>query len=807
MGFQREVPSPGCLRSPVLLTSNRVFVRPGSDEAILGVYRLGACFLAGGGLFALLMAAKEPDLSPRERGAAAVAGSATVALGVRGAFDTPWFERFTRERRLASGLPWAGTASTWLSRPDRSPMMFPAMFLTAVGTARVGGRAGKSIGAVAAGLYAVGVGVSRRRDPDRSLWWNASMTAGFYSGGTISPLLMRLAFQARSLAHARERDRQLVDMSVPSVAVLHGRAKDLAAEAKNLDIALARLQAVELPTPAAQAQLTQAAEQSRAHALPYLLAPILTRAARGEELDLQRTLQEVIAAHRQVRPGLAITWTSTVAAGFAVDGRATAALVKALQNTLANAAVHGGTSLTTIAVTLDDDGVYTFLTVEDDGGGVEPAVLGSGLAGVRNSCNQLQGDLEFSQGAGGLRVTAYVRRTRSRSTAEQFGSVLERVDATLAQVARIQTASCYLQGLGSLATARSGRAAAACAAVFTGLTISNYLREARRDQSPWKAAAHVGAMGLLWPAGGRPPAGLSGNAVLLYGITQPRRAAIPTATLVAAHVLSAGRIRDTVSVGRLVEHIAFPAFCGTMGAVGGAFGRSRMEAVEQETGSLRDRADMVEQVAAAGGLVHDLVKPLRAVPGWFEDIRHRPEAEEFVDLAERVSTLMRDITLRVQPVDPIAEFQRYLATVLGPAEISVEGHLPRPPAGSQTAESSGPKGDDRLEDDLAAQRARSSMNLIALADEVAADILDAYPINAKGHWTLERVQITVAPKGDSKIELVVQPLPVRISDGRNVDRMVAAVSRFYGAELQEGFGDARTAFLLPTNALVAHGAT
>jgi hypothetical protein len=761
---------------------------PDDDRDALGVYQGVAAAVAVSAGYAVFMARHEPGLTRRQRGVGVAATAVIAIFGVAGAVAPRWFVRTVRQRLPAPVLPAAGLAALAGSAPDRSPLFFPAVLLTAVGGGTTSVRRSPLLGGAAGAGYVASVLVQRRawRRWDRQLWWNVSMWPAFTVAAPIGALVGGAALSIRALERARDRDRELASTVGASAREALGRlATEAAAVASQMDGLLLRVAA----RHAADAELLAAVGATRDRIHHLTLAPVMVEAATGGRLDLARTIESVVATYRWAWPQLDLSLEIDVPAERAVDARSTTALVGVLKIALDN--VQRGRPRS-VAVRVCERGDAVALDVEDDGGTTQappPGEWGLGLTEGLQLCQALGGRLSLEPAAAGLALRAVVPLVPVAPAGLQGlgGAVGGRLDEAIRRCERIIRGSDLIGGVGCLMTADRTRAGLAASLAFAALAGLDELRADARSAVSLEATAELSAVGLLWPAGGRPASGWIGAGLFLAGLRHgARAAAVPTAAVTAALAVSAARVRRTVVPGRIGENLVFPLGCAAGGLAARVY-RERLRRVEADAVQLRERGELIELLARGMWIYHGVIKPLRETSAWREGVMMSPDGQRLIHLSRQLLELVDNLKASMLVPEPLREFQEHLATRLAPTPVTVDGELPQP---SQL----------RAEDKIL-ERARESIARIALADLLAEKILDRYPPNLLGRWPLARLHLAVRPRSADTVEVSVRPIPPARRTTRSEHLDLVHVLAHLRGELRDGFGDGGFTFSMAASAV------
>ena len=771
-----------------------------ADPGVLGVYQGGALAVAGGAVFGLWMSVQEQRLSGRQRLVALAANGATIAFGLAGTARPAWLSRTLRRRLPAPTLPLAGLAAIAGSAPDRSPMYFPAVMLTALGAGATTPRRGAVIGGLAGTAY-VGLVLAQRRpwrDPDRQIWWNVAMLPAFTMAGPVGSLIGDAALAVRALERARARDRRTIQQAGESPrAALQRTARQTEQIAQELDELLLRAARFVCDDAEAQSQLEAAVDAVREDTHHLLLGPVLIAAARGEPLDLLTAVGSITGSYERALRMIpvAVDLQSDVPEGRAIDGRTTAVLLRLLKVALDNcerqlrlsAAGHGGTRAGAVTIRLRERAARLELEVEDDGRGVAPprTEWSTGLLESHAQVRALGGSLRLEQGETGVRLGAEVPLSpvRIRPLPEAGGAVGAGLDAAVVKAEKLLRISNAIGALGCFMTAERRGAAANCGAGFFAAAGLDELLVQRGRRARWHADASLAFVGLLWPAGGRPASGWVGAELFLRALRRgARETAWATALSTAALGMSAMRVRRSVGAARIAENVLFPAVCAASG-LGAREARRRLARAEAETVLLRERSELVESLAYTVRLKHDVIKPVRRSKAWRQGLDETELGSELNRIGEKVDILVRELKESIVVAEPLREFQEHLATRLSPVPVTVSGELPRL-VSLQASVGSGDSGRGR---EQTLERARQSIALTALADKCAAQILRRYPPSLLGRSPLVVVHLAVRPQAPGKVEVAVRPFPPR--GHRDTATELASVLAELDGSLDEGFDD------------------
>jgi len=796
-----------------------------SDAEVLGFYLFAAGGAAISGGFGLLMAHGDDRLTARQRTFGGLASAVVAATGLAGIVYPSGFAR--RVRRLWSPvLPAAGLMSVAASSPRNSPMYFPSVALTAIGGASVGAGARRAFGALAGVGYLAAISSDqpwRPWPPQRELIWNLAMGfAAFPAAGVIGARLGHVALSVRALERARFRDRrQLGEPETPPGAIrralvrlarsrnstpaassptapraeIRERIARATVLARELDQALLEL----AESGRAEPPVVRGALKSHRDLHHLTLGRILLAAAQGEALSLPDAVSELVDAYREGSLGepVSLVLDLSEAPHRAVDARTTVALMRVLKRALDNTAEHADrAALSAVRVRLAESHGGVELEVENDGRGRLPdeSDWGIGLTEANAACKDLGGTFEPAQGRAGPRLCARVPALPAgsrRTAADGSGDLQARIDAAIDDCAAALRISNVVQGLGCLFTASDWRSALRSSAAFLALTGIGELRSRgaiRRDDAT--LAPLVFAMGLLWPVGGRPASGYIGAAFVEEGVRARRPPWRAPAGAVSALLLAGIRARATRRL--MIENTAFPLVCAATAAVA-AWARRRLERAENEAVSLRDRADLIRELAPAVANRHDVVDALKKkdMDAWLRvDITVR---ERLNDLGRRIGEELDWLLEHLHVPEPAGELQEHLGDRLDPVEVTVGGTVPILT--------------DRMRAEHQLGLARRGVELIAHADGITELVLQGFPADLLGRWSLRGLHIGMRPARDDgrvSVEVVYRPQLARVDGGRRNrpdPTALAAQVEVMGGEMLEGFDDGTIRLLMPVTAL------
>ena len=754
------------------------------DAALLGTYRAASLIVAGSGAFGLMMSVFEPALTRRERAVAAAGAAAVVAGGLYGSRRPRVLAGLIRHRRAPPVIACGAITAIAGSSPQRSPMCFPSVILTAAAAVPLAARTSRrfGIGVGLAYLGVVGWSTRGRIRHDRQLWWNVGMSIGFPVAAVIGAAVGRLSIDVRLLERARQRDRGLIDQpdrAPRELDLLSAAAREIAAE---LDRVL--LDAAQRDYGDATPAVRQSIERARSPTHHLELAPVLIAAARGERIKLVRDIASMLDTYRAqpLAAPIVVRFDSRLRAEDTYDARITAALLTCLKRALDNAALHGK-GLSTVDVRLGSDaGSMIVLEVEDDGDGAPPppSAWGTGLSEARRRCKDLggDGDLILERGGRGVRLVARVPtvplRVRSSEPASSQRTITSRTDSELARNLRDLKFANLVTGVTCLCCADRTRSAITCSAVFIALVMHDRHRPTVSSRGRWLTTALAG---LIWPRGARPVTGWIGAHLIDAGIAERRVAWTPLVAAVASLAIQARRVRGTVGVGHVRGDLAFLPLCVAFAAVA-VWCRDRLDEIERNTVSLREQAEYIESLVPAVQTFHDVVSPLKSSGAWLEhlDVATRQHLQRLSDKFNTPTAALRD---GIMVPDPVADLQEHLAVRMSPITITVGG--------------SQPWLRETREQERLLERARHFTDLIARADDITDRVLDEHPPDAFSRDRLARVQLHLEPDGPDWVILTVQPV---LSRGRSRLR-----ARARSAPRLEILSDSSQSHWVPADAL------
>jgi hypothetical protein len=783
-------------------------VTPGADRdaAVLGVYNAGAAIAVAAGAFGFYMAAAE-DISPRQRLIGMTGALGTGAFGVATLVKPVDVAAMLRLRLPPWALPLVGLLGIAGSGYDHSPMFFPGVILTAFGGGRLGPArirkrertASLTLGATAAGGYlAVVIGAGRpwRDGWKRSLLWNIGVAPIFFVACPLGGELGDLALATRRLERTRARDRAAL-----RAAGLGGRgglrnvARKIGRTAADLEKTLLRIASRHRSLDDAHTlEVERALDEVRGHIQHHLLGPILVAAANNEPLDLVVTLNAILDVYRDGwrEEKISVVLDSRVPEGLTIDARVTSVLVRATKVALDNCHKHQRKPLREITVRLGLSADRIVLGIRDDGGATSsatPESWGIGLSETLAHVRSVEGTMTLEPAADGLELTIVLpRRVMDIDALELQLPMAGRIDDALAHCAPLIRPATWFGGVMCLLTARDKRVGVTNALAFSALVGADRLwyRLAPEDR---RRALLTLAVSLLWPAGGRPATGWTGLELVALGARGHTAEVRWLGPLVfATTALSARRVRHTLEPGRFRENVAFPLACAASGLAAG-LGRASLVRVERETLGLRERAELIEQLAGSVRLRHDLIKPLRSSDAWYDaGIMESEEGQTLLALSGEIDALTRDLLALIAVADPIRDIQRHLQLRLDPARVTVAGECPV----------SAP---ERAEE-TAVRRAREHLAVVALADELADRILARFPPRLTGRSRLCALHIDIRPLDEREMRVCVLPSPPDARPDYDLGAFVSALRRLPG-RLIDGFDGGGLTFTVPRTALVA----
>ncbi len=790
------------LTTPIELDA--VAVDPDQDIDVLGVYTAGGYIAMAAGGFGLLMALFE-DLPRLQRRLGIAATLATTLFGARHILEPVEVAAVLRRRLSPPVLPLRGMLALAVSGGERSPMFYPSLILTGFGGGRLGrvrfARAKPThsalFAAAAATAYPVVVVTARvlkREPPDPRLLWNFGASPLFFAFAAVGGELGDLALAVRRIERTRKRDKDALQAPVHGSRLSMSHiAGDLRRSASELEQTLLRIAAPRRSrTDPSSREVQTAVEDIRGEIQHHQLAPLLVAAANEQPLPLVPTLDAVLDIYREGwrEERVSIAFHPQVPPGTTVHPRVTGALVRATKVALDNSHDHQTKTLTTIHtyLTLDSNGELT-LRICDDGGGSPPNARqwGTGISETHAHMHTMGGTIDLLPTSRGVE---FVVRVPSHPPAPDPLDGLQlgpRIDDSLLRCARTIRPATWLNGLTCCLTAPNRRSGVAHAALFTALAAADRGWNRRRQTDPWRARSIVPAVSLLWPAGARPTTGWAGLEIVSLGAFGRAREAFGVGMLaLACTTLSATRVRRTVEKARLVENIAFPVVC-TASGVAAAYARRLLEEAERDSLGLRERAELVELLARAIRLHHDLIKPLRRSRAWYEEnIMESADGQRLLELSGHIDALTRRLLGRIVVADPIADLRDHLQLRLAPTVVTIGGTRPR--FTSQRASA------------VAVERARHHLALVALADELADHMLALFPPTIGGRPRLEALHVDMSPLDDCELRVSLQPHPCDTQFDGASPALEAAVGRLSGRIMPRRPLDMLT-LALPTTAL------
>jgi hypothetical protein len=782
-------------------------VRPGADQdaAVLGVYNAGACIAVAAGAFGLYMAAAE-EISTRQRTIGVTAALGTSAFGVVTLLKPVEVAAMLRLRLSPWALPLVGLLGIAGSGADRSPVVFPGLILTAFGGGRLGparkrrleGTASLVLGSVAAGGYlAVVAGAlrTRREGWKTSLLWNIGMAPTFLAATPVGAELGHLALTARRVERTRTRDRAALRTAVrPGHGGLREVANRLGRTAADLEETLLRVAARHGSSRDARSlEVEQALDEVRGDIQHHLLGPVLVAAANNEPLDLAVTLNAMLNVYRDGwrEEEISIVVDSGLPPGLTLNARVTSVLVRATKVGLDNSYKHGRKLVGEIVVKLACDDRHVVLRIGDDGGAIDsvtPENWGTGLSETLAHVRSVHGTMTLLPIENGLELSVSVpRRVVDVDPSDLDLPMTGRVDDTLDNCAPFIRPAAWFVGVMSLLTAPSKRVGVAHALAFSSMVCADraWFRHAPEDRR--RPLVTLPIVSLLWSAGGRPATGWTGLELIALGARGHSTDLTKLGPLVfAITLLSARRVRHTLQPGRLRENVAFPLVCTASGLAAG-LGRGSLARAEHEALGLRERAELIEQLARAVRLRHDLIKPLRSSAAWYDaGIMGSEDGQRLLALSGQIDESTREMLALIAVADPIRDIQEHLQLRLDPAIVTVGGECPVLP------ERAG---------ETAVRRAREHLAVVALADELADRILARFPPRLTGRSRLRELHVDIKPLNEWEMRVSVHPIPPDAQADHDLETFATALARLPG-RLIDGFDKGGLTFTVPATALV-----
>jgi type III secretion system FlhB-like substrate exporter len=640
------------------------------------------------------------------------------------------------------------------------------------------------------------LGASRRGER-RELLWNLGVAPLFVAAAAVGGELGDVALAARRVERTRERDRATLDAAGgDGQHELRRVAERVSETATEVERALLRIAAAHRSREHVVArEVRTAVAEVRGGIEHHLLGPALVAAANERPLDLTRTLRGICDLYRNGwgESGAAIAFSSRPASGLQLDARVTSVLVRATKVALDNVYEHQQGALLRVTVELASDPRAVTLRIADDGGAdcaPAPEQWGTGLTETLAQVRELGGELTLERSGAGLALSVVLPAAAGRVPAPTPASLDRRIEDALDRCARWLRPAAWLNGLSCCLLGRSPRGRRAAAASFTGLVAIDRLWNARAPEDCARSAAIVPLVSLLWPRGGLPATGWTGLELISLG-ARGRRGHVLALGAVASGgtLLGERRARSTVALARRVENVAFPAVCALSG-IAAASARRLLRGAESESVSLRERAELIEHLARAVRLRHEIVKPLRRSPVWYEQgIMESEDGQRLLALSGDVDALARRLLALIAVADPVSELQEHLQLRLDPAPVSVSGMRP-----VWTAERAREAG---------VERAREHLAVVALADELADWLLACFPPRLRGVPRLRSLRLQIEPVEEHEVRVALhsEPRPNGRSDPdtRGLRRALERIS----GRLERASQSGALSFVLPATALAS----
>jgi two-component sensor histidine kinase len=763
--------------------------QPDANPATLLVSRSMGAMLVFGGIFGAATGQAE-SLAPRQRALTVGASGVCTALGIAASVTPRRFMRILRGAPTPT-LPVFGLTALGLTRPADSPMFFPSLLLAACGGGTVGARAAPALGGGTAAGYVTLVGLDatlRLRRFAPSLWWNLGVTPTYVTAAHVGGVLGDLAVSLRALDFARARDARMLAQLGASKETLHALSREASALAAELDQALLEAARFDAGSPLHAEQLRDAIADTRRRTRHLTLAPLLIAAAHGESPGVRAAIETAVAAYAlETLSGERLTLDLGLAPDLAIDARSTTVLLQILKRALDNAVEHADApERVRVAVTVRESASAIALEVEDDGGGAVPAERwGVGLSEAHDACAEIGAKLDLFEGPRGVYVRALIPKVARRVSPAAVGNMTVRVQAAIATIERDLRWANATAAVTTFASARSRPAAGAAALTFAALAAAD-LHAGPAGTGPATAETlRAAATALIWPRGSRPPAGWLGANLFFIGLRAPRRAvAVATA---ATGAMTASVMRNTPSRRDAMEALAFPVLCGA-GGLGAHMIFEHFRRMEAEVVALDDRAELVERAAQPLRHYHDIVKGLRRSRAWRLGLMESDVGQRIKQLGLRLTALNEDLERHFVPRDPVGQLQHRLAVRLAPVPVTVDGALPMI--------------DASLLEQLVLRRARHSLVLEQVSEQLADDLLQRFPPDLLGRPRLQRVHLRLEPLANAEVHVHVVATGAGGGRRRQERRLpLVTVLAAIGGRLTSGFDDEALSFEIPATAL------
>lgn len=797
-------------------------VRSGADRdrEVLAIYRGGPLIVAAAGLGGWYMASQE-NITSRERRYGRVGAALTMGLGIAAVASPVSLAALLRRRLDPWVLPALGLAAVAKSGANRSPMFFPAVTLAALGGGRLGafrwprrtasGLMGLALGA-GYGLVVLGGRKPWRTGWDMDLLWNLGVVPAFAVSPLVGGEMGEVALSMRRLERMRARDcgsllslgedpREVVSRpargrwgrrsrrrarrgstSRPALPELVDRVQALSLE---LEHALLRIAAVPRQ-PDIKREVAAAVTDIRRGIEHHQLGPTLVSAARSQPGELVAVLEAVFAVYRSGWDEAGIELTSEMSRlppGERADARVTSVLVRALKTALDNAYEHAVRPLTCVRCSIGLEGDHLVMRVRDDGGASALPPRSDWRTGLTETDAAVQAlggaPIALRPVEDGVEFRARVPRAPiAESVSDSHETMSDRLDEAIDRSAGYLMPSNFWAGvMGYITAGRQGWRHAAVFAAFVGLDRA-WHAHAPTDQR--RATVTIPAIAALWPARGLPAGGWIGTELFFQTVRSTPRQALGISLAATGALAVAGlRVRSTIDPARLIENLCFSPFCALAG-IAPRYIRERLRRTEREALSLRERAELLETLARAVRLDHDITTPLRASSAWYDDgIKNSIDGQLLLRLSGDLDELVHELLGHVEIADPVLDIQQHLQMRLDPVSVSVTG---RRPIGVKRS-------------DQALQRAREYLATVALADQLADRLIQRFPPSIRGRSALVDLHIDISPAGDDHVRVLIRPRPPATLPEGDLGSLVRTLVSLDGV-IEEGFEDGALSFTM-----------
>jgi hypothetical protein len=743
--------------------------------------------LLGGGL-GLLGAMSDSRLGRSERAVAAAGSLSCMGIGIL-ASRRPlplMVPARTFPRPVAAALYIGAAGSTAFGGGHRSPAYFPAVLLTAIGSAIAASSNASSIAAgtiVASGYLAGCVRSisSSQQTTERELYSAASYACGFMGAGLVGSVAGELTLRARVLSDYAARERAAASSGSGRAGIdqksklVRECGRDFLRVLTQVDEAFSDAQAVSQATSSirtALASLRNADTQ-------------LSEDEENERLGSWRRLERAINRYNHESGDARILFEVALDQRRSIDAESTGVLLDCVVVLIQNAANARSGRPQPVNVTVRIRRVRSWLrahedqivmSVEDDASGTPPEsdLWRTGLWACDRRARECRGTFGLEPGTRGVRAVVTIpyipsrtTGTRSRTYTVEYERGRENALAALRAVTAAQAAFLVLHRGRNLASSAVRAAAIVGAGEICERRLPSRARELAR---PCLAVLAMGA----FSGEERPP---MGGWAATMSASAAANGAVKSAWLSAGLAMAAATARAGHERFRSGLPVTlFDRGFALVGAGSGLVvwkGLKALEDQESQVGGEAWRRKLLLELARPALDEHHFLEPLeraieRSSPDGWSRFTKTPLGIELAGSRQRVLDAQHALADLLRSADPIEALQAQLARLLQPAPVTVVGERPQyvlPDEGGEI--------------DAVGYR----LGLVGLGQALAETVRAHLPPTILGRNRLRELRVELRP-GDRQTRLDIVQVPFEALNRDRTNAALDAASREAGGRAQ-----------------------